>query len=1019
MPKIGGSSGVSQIARVKYEEKHPYLESKEKVSEFEEQNRGFLSERITAYATSLQLLNPTVKHGHVYDPEYPVAMPEVQFEPIKEQPMEKKAKHKEKKVYKESKKKMGSLSQYDSQYTAYIRECQAKAQSDEAAVPTYESVIAKKNELMAKKFNPDIFSKEYFGRNYAQVARDMEEYRRFVTIYGQGGSMYDTLSEMERERITVCKEMYETLADCYEKALHAHGLKTDKTGTIVSVSKEEVQTAEADLALSVETAKKKVKGSDEEFKDRVASKLQDKHKEKKAELLQEDFRKKQMEEAAKKFPRVNADLFKYDYIEGLDKYLSALGDPQYAENVAKHKELLDWVMQDYMHVTQVLDGLELDIKAWMEMGDDLHVSVGNRAITQEDFELLTEERLIQNETTKANNRAVTFRKTHNQLSNILESFIFGQQKIGVEELIALKAYGYEPEESKAEFKQQEEAAVLYKTEYEERQALYAAALSRRYGKDVDMPKKIKDFSTNRAFMLMKKNDDAHNDAVLEMFESLILVSELESKQKLKQNAGSDLSVTEKMLLEKNRIAAPKMVESLVVPKLQAILDFNVSDFQNLTPAELMKLQPKLLVTMAGMAMSDITGRAQSDIPGLTVKEKMLGKPPISLKSTNPQEYGFRMEKYNAMDQALRSKLTILEGVLRQARAVSLLSRGGALDSDDPVQFLTKEEAHKIVGKDTHKDQSVRERVIRYAGEQLDIGRRYQAGNEQALLTSEAVRNWFANDMMRPDQYRIGRTTAVHGGDQLYDSAKKKIEERAAMLKGMGSNPTNEAIARELYEEARLAGDEQTMLEMSLLVKCQVGGYTIAGNREQLLTEPLFRNFGPMEALLGIRDMKPEEFRQMLSDISAGAFLEKGASIRDFREARKRNIAGFRTYFSHASVHYEAFVDKVGLEIPDISYVVTHFDELSAMLKNVQEDSNMVMRDKQHIFRDDNPADVRLKHLILYASSYASLIRDVFRNLAIMGPVTQLSEVYSSPFFDSIAQQLSVHRDYLKANPKGV
>ena len=108
-------------------------------------------------------------------PAGPVTMQPVQVEPVTEPPMGRKAQKAKNKALKESRKQKAKIGAHASNYTDYIMKSdQIKVWEDdpEPLPPTVEEM---KRVMFAKKFDANMFQKDFFGRNYLLVRGEIDK----------------------------------------------------------------------------------------------------------------------------------------------------------------------------------------------------------------------------------------------------------------------------------------------------------------------------------------------------------------------------------------------------------------------------------------------------------------------------------------------------------------------------------------------------------------------------------------------------------------------------------------------------------------------------------------------------------------------------------------------------------------------------------------------------------------------------------------------------------------------------
>ncbi|MBO6215846.1 MAG: hypothetical protein J6N76_10040, partial [Lachnospiraceae bacterium] len=485
------------------------------------------------------------------------------------------------------------------------------------------------------------------------------------------------------------------------------------------------------------------------------------------------------------------------------------------------------------------------------------------------------------------------------------------------------------------------------------------------------------------------------------------------------------------------------VEAIIEPKLKAMMDFNLGDTKNLTQEKLIAMQPQLIdLAMASMMMTNL-GELKSDIPGLTVQEKILGKPAPDLEKTDKVRYDRLMLLYKVSAEALSAKRAILDNLRVQSRAAAILAASTGDDFTDPLSCMTEAEIiKKLEGNTEYNKLSSEEKaqltdadkVVLFARSEMEMSKRVQTTIEDNLARSSAVGElmlMYTSWMDTPDLMFGHGLTEAHNGTELFEAGARKLNNYKKSLLDKGheasSLPAESIMVKQLYHEAEAKGDKQTMLELSVWIKLQLGesymhkergSYTIAGDEHKMIKEPMFRSFESADQLPSIRAMSEEDYDAMLSDLSAGAFLDKYSTEEEVQEAREKNKRGLRTYYDAIMPSYEGFFKKYGSEAPDVPWMLTHYDELCIDSSNIQVDDNLVEHDKE-VLDEKNAKDMRLKNLVMWFNNYVGLVQIMRAKLFDKDPKSaRYGDIYMGKRFLDFKDEMVKHAAYVRSNPLG-
>ena len=849
-------------------------------------------------------------------------------------------------------------------------------------------------------------------------------------MFGPRTKNLQDLDASEKARITTLSDTLAMMRDCYNKALAAHALEQSGNGLRVKAAPGAApaagaQTPDQALEDAVTRMQQHVTGSEEAYLDKSKQLLRQEYTRRLAERRQGNDDLNRVLKA--QYPGIRATLFSeaaYGDVQGIRDLID---NPANAENVAQHREIVTKMLSDFTQLMEIYGEYSLRLQPWTNMEADLSKKNEGKEFSEYSPEDQLQSRLITAEYEPMMQKQAVYLNAVNDLKAAMMRVVKGRGEIDgkVEQLLC--RYGYAPAvNERTDIRQ---AATLYSDTYKAKLESLKATARRRFPGDDASVHKYTTGTEGRIIMMMRPGDDAYNDEVLDM---QMKKNEVQRLRGLKKQGGLPDDQQETLTRLEQELAGA--AEQLLVPCLKTMMDFNVPKTRDLTNEQLIALQPELTeVAMASMMMSDLSAQIASDIPGLSILEKMLGKPAPDSEAADPDLYRAKLEMFNARKHVFMCKKPILENLRLQSRMAAILEAATRTDSTDPLSMMTSAEleaGHHETNREIQKLSPAEvaqltdaEKVILYARAEMDKGRRVQRDSEERLLKGEALRVELINRDDRARDYpelRYGKVQEVHGGSALCEEAAKKIGILREMHREQeGSQPDDYSLAKEWYQTAKHAGDFETMLQMSVYFKLHRDHYRMAGADKPVMPAPMFRSFAASDSMSSVAAMSEQDYRNMLSDLSAGAFMDGNTMPEEAEEALQRNRKGLRTYFAAIAPHYEELERKYGHEVPDLSYIILHQDELTRELASVQEDCNLITR-AEGVLDPENASDARLIRLVEHFNSFAYVTQSFLR-AAILG--TPEDSLTHDDLYQSLAQadefrRMQASAQYLREHPKG-
>ena len=402
---------------------------------------------------------------------------------------------------------------------------------------------------------------------------------------------------------------------------------------------------------------------------------------------------------------------------------------------------------------------------------------------------------------------------------------------------------------------------------------------------------------------------------------------------------------------------------MLAPRVQRVLDCDVERFAQMDDEALLTCSALLNeLSMDNMFVSDMMKlqHPHQSWPGvmhpMTLRDDLVGQRGV--------EFTY--------------KTSMLRGLAERARGLALQrqSQAGSMQMD---QYLTPTELGTLAGKP----------VEQFATKRIEIGTRLirTAQAQYKAHTTPGTpefRQWIQNLLSRnAHQYVVYDMKFQRVMDELYDRGTPQLDQAMVRVKD--------------HRYFSLAHSPEELQAMG---------------KPADIGEPIFRSLAPtvtMEATAKL--CTPEEFRQMVLDLGAGAGMTYEDTPQQAREAAvAQNARGLAAYKRIVRAQYDMLERKYGskLEHLTLKEVYTHYGDLARDFGNVQVVLNMV--NKHPDLLDPNaPADQLLMERVNY---YAIIGNSVLSSLQFIlaGAVNTDSDLQ-----DIFAHTLPKEQDFAEAS----
>ena len=709
----------------RYEDRIKHLDDVASREAYDQQHRGEWDTFLSRIRHRKELkVNGKISEPRNYSPE--AGLKPVEFLPVEAPRMGIKDTRKKNAALEASKVGAG-LSRYYTDYTQYIDVCaaqrrqQGKTDWEDEIDYTQKNAIA--GQQIWKVWNPDMFEPEYFGKNYEYVSREVEKMNFTLREFGEGTEGFNMLTLGQQERMRVFAQTVDLVNDCYEKALAKHCLKLNIAGDISSgISLISGSPGEVNIPLnaSKEALRAHMENSEKSVSQKMANTIQSEFEALLPEVRQDNI---QLQEALKKeYPLAKGNFFSEINYQDVHKYMAALDDARYTANVTQNRDVIEKMLADFVNLNEVMCDFQFKAKAYTELQARFRDRYGIdlEQYSDDDRQYL---RVLDRKLDQVSEQKEIYGKALEDMALALNHLIMGKQELNDSTYLLLEKYGVSTPQEKVD--SEIEAAGLFQTTYNAKHDAMVASIRRLFPANADeMIEKYTKGTTGRAIMLIKPGDDQYNDDVVRMLGKFGALNTAAQERKTLE---SQDQFTDEKRAEYNTAAdeAWNACSPILEPKVKAILEADLSEFINLTPAQLVANQQKFLdLVMASMMLSDLC-KAPSDVEGLTMQEKILGKPAPSER--RKIGYSKKVKEYEKKAEILSAKKLIIEGCRVMARGYALAA-DGVLKVDDLHRVLSQADLVRYNGANFAQYTDPAEKMAAYGAYQVATGKAsYQSG----------------------------------------------------------------------------------------------------------------------------------------------------------------------------------------------------------------------------------------------------------------------------------------------------
>lgn len=602
------------------------------------------------------------------------------------------------------------------------------------------------------------------------------------------------------------------------------------------------------------------------------------------------------------------------------------------ERYLAHKDMLDQMYSDIIRRYEVLGELKVQTLAWNELQDryagyrDDRRSDGYRLWKAASDRL---EALVRDSEDVADNLTA--------IHSAMTDFLRGETS-GAKELAVLTRYGHDTARE----------MLCARTRREEWQNAEFNALIERGEFQI----RNNDNIMERAATLLRRGDDEYNLNVLQTLQHFNVQMDLGARLKAEDVKPEHFGYVQHEDVELYR-AYYEGLRRIVLPYIERIMAWDMERCLNMSDSELMAEQIELdELSGASALLMDLTEIHHPDRNRLSMKDDIVGD---------------RFDEFNL-------RVATLQGLNDKSRGLALkmaLEHGAReIPNEEYLTQAERELALPEIRRELGQNATEEEVMRAFAREQIEAGERKmqverRRWEERRKIGSEAFKKACEGIFMRKPSNvsMIRREYPLSEAAWLYERNKSDAqpgatEEEINVIRVLSLQHYRIACWDEI--DVRLYEREHGN-PPSLFRKASVG---------LTLTEPIARTFNAYIATVGAQTQTPEQFHQMVRDLSAGMDLVQDESPeREIFEARERNRRGCLQFKESQRLTYDYLSRKYGFALETISALelYDHWEEIVRDFGHLQTDSNFI-ENIPYVIDMTNEEDRRLYNQINYMAS---------------------------------------------------
>lgn len=458
----------------------------------------------------------------------------------------------------------------------------------------------------------------------------------------------------------------------------------------------------------------------------------------------------------------------------------------------------------------------------------------------------------------------------------------------------------------------------------------------------------------RPVTLFRQGDDAYNAELL----NILSTYEKENQRKPLERT-EEMSDTQYAELFKEDYAQRKAyydtIRRIVEPEVNRILAWDMERYLQMDDQQLMEAQAELDDLFgANMFTSDLM---------------KLGHPKLRSYSMKNDILGDRLDEFS-------HKLSVLRALTDKSRGLLLKA---LIDLGQPIEeHIAGSERGRAYGALVATLNNPLEAQKQFADQQIDLGNRLLNTNLTRWNAWRDVNSEAFQTACMTKYKNVGALRNIADRDTPLDEVAERYSRHFLRILPDATQVERDVVKRLANEQYRIACWDKLDARIYARERGLDPDTLDARQLNTTMGEPLFRVFSSYAATPGGMTQTPEEFQQMLQELSAGAELERGVSSeRDIFEARETNMRGALRFKESLRLSYDYLSRKYGFGLETVSAldIYDHHEEILRDFGNVQVDMSFINR-IPGIVDMENEEDKALFNKINYFAVFSKSVQDM-------------------------------------------
>ena len=874
-----------------------------------------------------------------------------------------------------------------------------------------------KTKMLEEQVNPNKYTQKYVGEHFGEMRDQVDRLKAYTSLFAEGTPEYETLNIEEKAYV---KQLIIT-ADLAEKVLvecanmnGVHIEDEEKKSDLHGVPNlDNYFEAQRQLKKHLDSREDAIKQEADGILDAEYDKLHDN-----AVKLQRDLCGMIIKDQGdtEKYSYIDLPLTKAYHFDAIDETIRKIDRfaKKFPEKYEENKEKITGLMGEFLKSVQLQS--EYSINSYIF---DLIMTGGTIKETPEGIKEIDGPRgftdlYAQKRYAKESDELKKCIEMSNCLSQAMQ-YLAGGPVPSEFACRILKEKGIVVPEFEETVKESQKSAKVFVTRPAEKEDLFKTLFLEKVLKEEEKEKVVKGETIGEKKTKLQEEKDRerilgnpllHKEPLSLMFFGLKLeqpyinemmvdfawdyinLNELKTKQKEGKATDEDSS-----RLAVLRHAVSEEMKDILSYLIKEVKSFDMPWLKEGNP-DVMRAHAEELLEMSHMTELIKALGKQKDPENEDAKETLidvlLGENTFD-EAKVPAGEGSAAEKKKQRETILREsarrvvfdrKLEMIKGGAMKARAATLL-HAYTLGKVDMSFIQTKADRGTVSEGD----------IVKYAKDLYTTGSAIVEREEKKFFSDPVVqeesllgystRELFTSEVHRPLTLELDDVSLY-----LSEETEKRKKDKEKYPKGISKDTYTKEYYTRLYSELNdieaelreehteeekrklLEERDETILEMEnvqMVYGLSLKRFTLAAGPAAGHMAEIFRSLPAMEACGTFDSLTDAEYRDLLLDLSAGAFLNEHSDKRDIEIAQMRNLLGIKTYLTLAANRYERIINKFGNGKPDFVYIFEHRDELAHYSALAQEDGELIINFPQ-VFDERNDEDQRVMNLVKYGTS---------------------------------------------------